>query len=58
MEDLLGRLTNINDAMSRFMDNHAFENGAATKSAGELLNLVTQMDPTWALGAVVCIFAS
>lgn len=34
MEDLLGRLTNVNDAMSRFMDNHAFENGAATKSAG------------------------
>lgn len=34
MEELLGRLTNVNDALARFMDNHAFENGAATKSAG------------------------
>ena len=34
MEDLLGRLTIVNDAMSKVMDNRAFENGAATKSAG------------------------
>jgi len=34
MEDLLGRLTTVNDSMARFMDNHAFENGAATKNAG------------------------
>ena len=42
MEALLGRLTTVNDAMSRFMDQRSFENGAATKSAGTSMLHVLQ----------------